>query len=199
MIVPLMQLLSGPAWLVSLLLFVLGIAIAIFVQHMINRAKAKIFKEDLNRQIDQAKRESENIIKSAKLEAASEAIKKKEEVTNEANRVREELRENKNRLSKREDTLEKQVELAQQREKAADKLQKEVERRLEHIADKDKVNWIRERIEQKEAAPMSKGTKLNTLDRLIWSYYFEEFLATKYTAAKRFGLEVASKDLGDRK
>ena len=58
-----------------------------------------------------------------------------------------------------------------------------------HIADKDKVNWIRERIEKQQAAPMSKDTKLNTLDRLIWSYYFEEFLATKYTAAKRFGLE----------
>lgn len=31
--------------------------------------------------------------------------------------------------------------------------------------------------------------KLHTLDRLAWSENFESFLANKYAAAKRFGLE----------
>ncbi len=35
----------------------------------------------------------------------------------------------------------------------------------------------------------SPEKKLHILDRLAWSDLFETFLATKYTAAKRFGLE----------
>eukprot|EP00983_Pelagomonas_calceolata_P025043 787290-Pelagomonas_calceolata.AAC.4 len=37
----------------------------------------------------------------------------------------------------------------------------------------------------------TKKEKLNILDRLAWSEMFETFLAKKYTAAKRFGLEGA--------
>jgi 2-oxoglutarate dehydrogenase E1 component len=35
----------------------------------------------------------------------------------------------------------------------------------------------------------NKGKRLHILDRLAWSEMFETFLANKYTAAKRFGLE----------
>ena len=35
----------------------------------------------------------------------------------------------------------------------------------------------------------SKERKLHILDRLAWSELFETFLATKFSAAKRFGLE----------
>ena len=37
----------------------------------------------------------------------------------------------------------------------------------------------------------SKEKKLHILDRLAWSEQFEKFLAAKYAAAKRFGLEGA--------
>jgi hypothetical protein len=37
----------------------------------------------------------------------------------------------------------------------------------------------------------TKAQKLHMLDRLAWSDMFETFLANKYTAAKRFGLEGA--------
>ena len=39
----------------------------------------------------------------------------------------------------------------------------------------------------------SPERKLHTLDRLAWSEMFESFLANKYTAAKRFGLEVRAR------
>eukprot|EP00239_Pterosperma_sp_CCMP1384_P007235 CAMPEP_0197848668 /NCGR_PEP_ID=MMETSP1438-20131217/9557_1 /TAXON_ID=1461541 /ORGANISM="Pterosperma sp., Strain CCMP1384" /LENGTH=974 /DNA_ID=CAMNT_0043461027 /DNA_START=275 /DNA_END=3199 /DNA_ORIENTATION=- len=58
-----------------------------------------------------------------------------------------------------------------------------------HIADRDKCNWLRERIERPEPPSYSKERKLRMLDRLAWSEMFENFLSTKYTAAKRFGLE----------
>lgn len=58
-----------------------------------------------------------------------------------------------------------------------------------HIADRDQCNWLRERIETKEPPTFSNKEKTHILDRLAWSEMFESFLANKYAAAKRFGLE----------
>lgn len=124
--------------LLILMGFILGICLVLIGFQIYTRAKSNTFKEDLQRQIDGAKKESENIIKSAQIEAASEAIKKREELTAEANRIRNQLREVEQRLSKREDVLEKQIELVQQREKTAESQENEIKRRLEHIADKDR-------------------------------------------------------------
>ena len=60
-----------------------------------------------------------------------------------------------------------------------------------HIPDREKCNWIRERIELIEKSDIPAQKKMHTLDRLAWSEHFESFLATKYVAAKRFGLEGA--------
>ncbi len=84
------------------------------------------------------KKEAENILKTAQIEAAAEAIKKKEEFTAEANRTRVELRENETRLTKREDVLERQTELLQQQEKAVKQQEQELDRRLRNVETKDK-------------------------------------------------------------
>ncbi|MFA5554552.1 MAG: ribonuclease Y [Phycisphaerae bacterium] len=118
--------------------FVLGICLILIGYQIYARAKSKTFQEDLQRQIDGAKKEAENILKSAQLDAAAETIKKREELTAEANRIRNQLREAEQRLSKREDVLEKQVELVQQREKTTENQENEVKRRLEHVAEKDR-------------------------------------------------------------
>ena len=94
--------------------FLLGGCLIAIVFQMVARTRAKTIAEDLQRQIDGAKREAESILKTAQIEAAAEAIKKKEEFTNEANRIRSELRENEVRLSKREDVLERQTGLLQE-------------------------------------------------------------------------------------
>ena len=41
--------------------------------------------------------------------------------------------------------------------------------------------------------PYPPERKLHMLDRLAWSEMFESFLASKYTAAKRFGLEARTR------
>jgi ribonuclease Y len=105
---------------------------------MISKAKAKTFEQDLQRQIEGAKREAENIIKSAQIDAAAETIKKKEQFATETNKIRAELREMEVRLSKREDTLDRQVEQLQQREKTSKRQEQEVERRLHSINSKEK-------------------------------------------------------------
>jgi len=58
-----------------------------------------------------------------------------------------------------------------------------------HIWDHEQVNWIREMVETPELIQFSKEEKLRMLDRLAWSDHFESFLASKYSTAKRFGLE----------
>jgi hypothetical protein len=77
----LMQFLTLEAGIATLIAFVLGICLTVVIYQMIAKTRAKTIAEDLQRQIDGAKKEAENIIKSAQIEAAAEAIKKKEEFT----------------------------------------------------------------------------------------------------------------------
>ncbi len=127
-----------PDVLVPIVTFVLGICLAAIVYQMVSRARTKTFEQDMERQIEGAKREAENIIKSAQIDAAAETIKKKEEFTKEANQIRSELREVEARLTKREDTIDRQVEQLSQREKELGKQEKEVERRFENIGNREK-------------------------------------------------------------
>ena len=123
---------------IGLVCFALGVCLMLIVRQMIDRARAKTRDEDLQRQIDGAKREAENIIKTAQIEAAAEAIKKKEQFTTEANQIRAELRDNETRLSKREDVLERQTEMLQQQEKAVKQQEQELDRRVRNVETKDK-------------------------------------------------------------
>ncbi|GKB55352.1 2-oxoglutarate dehydrogenase, mitochondrial-like protein, partial [Tanacetum coccineum] len=58
-----------------------------------------------------------------------------------------------------------------------------------HIADREQCNWLRDRIETPTKTAYNSQRREVILDRLIWSTQFENFLATKWSAAKRFGLE----------
>jgi ribonuclease Y len=127
-----------PAVFVPIATFLLGIALAVMVFQMITRAKAKTFEQDIQRQIEGAKREAENIIRSAQIDAAAENIKKKEQFAAETNQIRAELHELEMRLSKREDALDRQAEFLQQQEKLLKQQGKEVERRLHNIDNKEK-------------------------------------------------------------
>jgi ribonuclease Y len=133
-----MQIVTLPGVLASIFCFALGICLTIMVYQIISRAKAKTFEQDLQRQIEGAKREAENIIKSAQIDAAAETIKKKEQFTAEVNQIRVELRETEMRLGKREDTIDRQVEQLQHREKTLKQQEQEVDRRLHSIGTKEK-------------------------------------------------------------
>jgi ribonuclease Y len=127
-----------PSVFVPVATFLLGIVLAVVVFQVITRAKAKTFKQDIQRQIEGAKREAENIIRSAQIDAAAENIKKKEQFAAETNQIRAELHELEMRLSKREDALDRQGEFLQQQDKVLKQQGKEVERRLHNIDSKEK-------------------------------------------------------------
>jgi len=127
-----------PEIMATIIAFLLGIGLTAIVSQIITRAKAKTLEQDLQRQVEGAKREAENIIKSAQIDAASETIKKREEFAAEANKARAELHENEMRLTKREDGLDRQAELLGQRENTLKQQQKEVDRRVHNIGLKEK-------------------------------------------------------------
>jgi len=127
-----------PEVMATIIAFLLGIGLTAIVSQIITRAKAKTLDQDLQRQVEGAKREAENIIKSAQIDAAAETIKKREEFAAEANKVRAELHEIEVRLTKREDGLDRQTELLTQREDILKQQQKEVERRVHNIGLKEK-------------------------------------------------------------
>ncbi|MBN2018819.1 MAG: ribonuclease Y [Sedimentisphaerales bacterium] len=116
----------------------IGISVTWIAVWFINKAKARTLHEDIDRQLDGAKKESENIIRAAQIEAAAETIKRKEQFNAEANQIRAEFRETEIRLTKREDVLDKQVEQFRQKEQALQEQGKEVERRLQNVDLKDK-------------------------------------------------------------
>jgi len=133
-----MQIVTLPSVLASIFCFILGTCLTIMVYQIISRAKAKSIEQDLQRQIEGAKREAENIIKSAQIDAAAESIKKKEEFATETNQIRAELHETEIRLSKREDALDRHAEQLQQREKTLKQQDQELNRRLHSISNKEK-------------------------------------------------------------
>ncbi|MHC4323506.1 MAG: ribonuclease Y [Planctomycetota bacterium] len=127
-----------PEIMATVIAFLLGMGLTAIVSQIITRAKAKTLEQDLQRQVEGAKREAENIIKSAQIDAAAETIKKREEFAAEANKARAELHEHEMRLTKREDGLDRQNELLAQREKVLKQQQKEVDRRVHNIGLKEK-------------------------------------------------------------
>lgn len=133
-----MQIIELPEVLATIIGFLLGGCLVAIVWQMISRAKAKTFQQDMERQIEGAKKEADNIMKSARIDAASETIKKREQFTEEANKIRAEFREDEIRLSKREDTLDRQAELLTQREIASKQQEKEIEKRLQKVDKKEK-------------------------------------------------------------
>ena len=127
-----------PDVLIPIVTFGLGIGLSAIVYQMISRVRSKTFEQDMHRQIEGAKKEAENIIKSAQIDAAAETIKKKEQFTTEANKMRAKLHEAEMRLSKRDDILDRQAEQLQQRDKKLKQQEKEADKRVHNIGLKEK-------------------------------------------------------------
>ncbi len=58
-----------------------------------------------------------------------------------------------------------------------------------HITSQDQKEWIRQKFENPEARRITPEEQKLTLERLVRSTKFEEFLAKKWVSEKRFGLE----------
>ena len=124
--------------LFTILAFVIGIALALIAQKIIAATKNKKLTETLQKQIESAKLEAENIIKSAQLEASEEVLKRREEFTAEINQAKSEIRDFERRLAKREDAIDRQADQLQQKENAVKNQRDEIGRKLQSLEVKDK-------------------------------------------------------------
>lgn len=117
---------------------IIGAIAAVIISKIISIIKINNLKQNLQRQIEDAKREAENIIKTAQLEATAETLNKREEVTAEINQAKTEIREAERRLSKHEDAIDRQNELLGQREKALQNTEHNLKNRMSQLDEKEK-------------------------------------------------------------
>jgi ribonuclease Y len=117
---------------------VIGAAVAFILQKIIAKAKSQSLTQELQTKIDTAKREADNILKSAQLDAAGEIIKRKEKFTVEMNQMQSQVRDKERRLSKREDVLDRDTDQLRQREKQTKDTERELQRKNQAIDTKNK-------------------------------------------------------------
>lgn len=105
---------------------------------IISRMKTKNLENRLQKEIENAEIEAENILKSARLEAAAENIRKKEKLAEEIEKSKTEMREAERRLSRHEDAVDRQKELLEEREKKQQKAEQSLAQRIKNVDEKDK-------------------------------------------------------------
>lgn len=115
-----------------------GGALAVLLQQLFFRRRVKNAEDELQSRIETARRQAENIVKSAQLEVAEEIAKKKEEFAGEVNQTRSQLRSQEKRLSKREDVLDRQSEQLGQRDKQLRQSEHELDRKRQSYEAKNK-------------------------------------------------------------
>ena len=115
-----------------------GVILAFIAGKVINSLRQSNLNNKLALQTEQAKRDAEEIIKAARIEATAEALKKKEEFTAEINQAKIELREAERRLSKHEDAIDRQNELLEQREKALGQTENNLKNRSHQLDEHEK-------------------------------------------------------------
>jgi len=121
-----------------ILAIVVGIAATLVIQKIRVKAKGDKLAENVEKQIADAKREAENIVKSAQIEASKEILKKRDEFNAEVNQAKNEFRETERRLAKREDAIDRQTDQLQQKENAVKNQRDDVQRKIQALDAKDK-------------------------------------------------------------
>jgi len=120
-----------------------GCILALVVGKIVGSVRQNSLNKRLALQIEQAKRDAEEIIKAARIEATAEALKKKEELTAEINQAKAELREAERRLTKHEDAIDRQNELLAQREKNLTNIEHNLKNRANQLDEREKeINSI---------------------------------------------------------
>ncbi|HEY5139321.1 MAG TPA: Rnase Y domain-containing protein, partial [Methylococcales bacterium] len=117
---------------------VVGVVVALVVQKILVKTKGNTLAESVDKQIADAKREAENIVKSAQIEASKEILKKRDEFNADVNQAKNEFRETERRLAKREDAIDRQVEQLGQKENAVKNQRDEVQKKIQGLDAKDK-------------------------------------------------------------
>ncbi|MGE4285723.1 MAG: ribonuclease Y [Phycisphaerae bacterium] len=111
-----------------------GAIIAVFATHAIAVVRQKTLKNKLADSIEQAKKEAEEILKTARIDASSELMKRREDFNAECNQTRSELKEQEKRLTRREDSVQRQTEIIDKKEQEINVMQNELGERQKRLS-----------------------------------------------------------------
>src|SRR3989338_3701011 len=126
------------------------IPIGYFLCFFITTKKRRIQERESRRAIDEAHAQADRIKKEADLLLKDELLKRKGELERETQETRHELRQFERRLTKREDNLERGVEILSKKERYIEGLQTNLTTKLQEVEDRE--GQLRRAIENEEKA-----------------------------------------------
>ena len=125
--------------LMGLLLgLIVGSVIAYIILKVITNTRDKSLQEDLEIRVETAKKQAETIIKEARLDATGEMMKKREEFSAEVSARENKLRQKEMDLSKKQNSLDRQMDKVQQQERQLNSKQGELDRQIKTHNDRNK-------------------------------------------------------------
>jgi len=107
----------GESWLIGLLAFLAGGGACAAIYLVLAKTRKLSARAEVERILDEAHTQAEQILQRAKVEAREEYLRQREEFERETAQTRKELKELERRLSKREDNLDRKLEELSGREK----------------------------------------------------------------------------------
>jgi ribonuclease Y len=119
---------NAMAWLAPLLI---GLAIGAIVAVVVNRLMGNDAKNKAARLLDQAKLDSENLIKTAELEKKEKLLQLQSKADSEMNRQREELRNRESQLERKEQSLKQSNDDLKNKEKLVESTQRKLAEKME--------------------------------------------------------------------
>ena len=124
---------SNPAaWLTGLVLGgLIGTVLVIVIGMFVARTRLKEADKDIQSRLETAKRESETILKEARLDAAGETIRKREEFAAEAAAKEAQMQKQELQIEKMKDSLERQTDQINQRDRQLKNMEKDLQRKVE--------------------------------------------------------------------
>ncbi len=128
---------SVELWLVGLICFGAGIAVAIMSKFKHIGGKLKSAQKEAETVLADARRRSETLLKEAELEAKDRLLKMQGDHESECREVREELKRREERLIQKEENIDRKGEQFERRERDLTKKERRITRRTESLEHKE--------------------------------------------------------------
>ncbi|MCG3179724.1 MAG: Ribonuclease Y [Phycisphaerae bacterium] len=122
---------------IAVVAVVAGAGVAVAMLRLLGRAQLQAARRDADHLIEQAEKEAEGKRRQGEIDAKAEMIHMREGFETESAKTREEFRETERRLTKREDNLEKKMEMLTVKERSLDARGQKLKQQEDGIADKE--------------------------------------------------------------
>jgi ribonuclease Y len=114
-----------------------GVAVAVLAIRAMGGKTLSAARDQAKKLVDDARQEADVLQKQKELEARNELIARREEFEKETNQTRNELKDQERRLTKREDNLDRKLDVLSTKEKNLDQLDAEVKNREKAVEHKE--------------------------------------------------------------